>query len=119
MAAHFTISDSESETSEEVEEGENNQFSTVEEGQLLQRHSLTLPQLPLTGRKLKKGGAYKTGELKIRAHTHTAAHLHTSGGVFVSIPQPYGEIHRGSNVTLKPKPMTALLLIYDCYVIVE
>ncbi|XP_075943047.1 BCL2 associated agonist of cell death b [Anarhichas minor] len=52
MAAHFTISDSESEPSEEVEEGENNQLSSVQEQQLLQRHSLTLPELrlPATGR---------------------------------------------------------------------
>ncbi|XP_056298552.1 BCL2 associated agonist of cell death b [Pseudoliparis swirei] len=62
MAAHFTISDSESETSEEVEEGENNQFSTVEEGQLLQRHSLTLPQLPLT----------ETGRLRLNSESHAS-----------------------------------------------
>lgn len=52
MAANFTISsDSESEPSEEVEEGENNQSSTDQEQQVLQRHTLTLPELKMTGRK--------------------------------------------------------------------
>ncbi|XP_049423906.1 BCL2 associated agonist of cell death b [Epinephelus fuscoguttatus] len=52
MAAHFTISDSDSDPSEEVEEGENNQLSTKQEQQLGQRHSLTMPELrtPATGR---------------------------------------------------------------------
>ncbi|KAM9335920.1 BCL2 associated agonist of cell death b [Symphorus nematophorus] len=54
MAANFTISsDSESEPSEEVEEGENNQSSTgMAEQQFPQRHTLTLPELRLgaTGR---------------------------------------------------------------------
>ncbi|XP_039996904.1 BCL2 associated agonist of cell death b [Xiphias gladius] len=52
MAANFTISDSESETSEEVEEVEKNQSSTGEEQQAPERHTLTLPKLrtPATGR---------------------------------------------------------------------
>ncbi|KAL6118716.1 BCL2 associated agonist of cell death b isoform X1 [Pungitius pungitius] len=52
MAAHFTISDSESEPSEGVEEEENNQLSSVQEQQRPQRHTLTLPELrlPVTGR---------------------------------------------------------------------
>ncbi|XP_070710849.1 BCL2 associated agonist of cell death b [Pempheris klunzingeri] len=46
MAANFTISDSESEPSEEVEERENSQSSAGEEQQLVpQRHTLTLPEL--------------------------------------------------------------------------
>lgn len=49
MAAMFSISDSESD-SEEVKEKENNQPSTVEE-QHTPRHTLTLPELRLTGRK--------------------------------------------------------------------
>ncbi|KAM8899279.1 BCL2 associated agonist of cell death b [Spinachia spinachia] len=52
MAAHFTISDSESEPSEGVEESENEQLSSVHEQQRLQRHALTLPELrlPVSGR---------------------------------------------------------------------
>lgn len=63
MSAHFTISDSESEASEEVEEGDNNQSLAVQEPQLPQRHSLTLPELRLAGRKAQrivgKGGNEK------------------------------------------------------------
>ncbi|TNN85220.1 Bcl2-associated agonist of cell death [Liparis tanakae] len=62
MAAHFTISDSESETSEEVEEGEINQIAPVGERQLRQRHSLTLPQLRLTG----------TGRLRLNSESHAS-----------------------------------------------
>lgn len=52
MAANFTISsDSDSEPPEEVEEGQNNQPSTGEEQQLPQRHTLTLPDLRMAGRK--------------------------------------------------------------------
>lgn len=52
MAANFSISsDSESEPSEEVEEGENNQSSTDQEQHVLPRHTLTLPELKSTGRK--------------------------------------------------------------------
>lgn len=51
MAANFTISsDSDSEPSEEVEEGENSQSSTEQEQQILQRHALTLPELRTAGR---------------------------------------------------------------------
>nr|XP_046237128.1 BCL2 associated agonist of cell death b [Scatophagus argus] len=50
MAANFTISsDSESEPSEEVEEGENSQSSMGHEQQVLQRHALTLPELRMAG----------------------------------------------------------------------
>lgn len=52
MAANFSISsDSESEPSEDVEEGENNQSSTDQEQHVLKRHTLTLPELKITGRK--------------------------------------------------------------------
>lgn len=52
MAANFSISsDSESEPSEEVEEGENNQSSTDQGQHVLPRHALTLPELKITGRK--------------------------------------------------------------------
>ncbi|XP_071333882.1 BCL2 associated agonist of cell death b [Trachinotus anak] len=52
MAANFTISDSESEPSEEVDEGEMSQSSTGQEQEVLQRHTLTLPDLrvSVTGR---------------------------------------------------------------------
>lgn len=51
MAAKFTISDSESEPSEEVEEGEDNRSSSGQEEQhVLQRHTLTLPELRMGGR---------------------------------------------------------------------
>ncbi|XP_040886671.1 BCL2 associated agonist of cell death b [Toxotes jaculatrix] len=52
MAANFTISDSESEPSEEVEEGEMNQSSTGQEQRIPYRHTLTVPELrvPATGR---------------------------------------------------------------------
>lgn len=54
MAANFTISsDSDSEPSEEVEEGENSQSSTEQE-QVLQRHSLNLPALRAAGRQAYK-----------------------------------------------------------------
>nr|XP_020465840.1 bcl2-associated agonist of cell death [Monopterus albus]XP_020465841.1 bcl2-associated agonist of cell death [Monopterus albus]XP_020465842.1 bcl2-associated agonist of cell death [Monopterus albus]XP_020465844.1 bcl2-associated agonist of cell death [Monopterus albus]XP_020465845.1 bcl2-associated agonist of cell death [Monopterus albus]XP_020465846.1 bcl2-associated agonist of cell death [Monopterus albus] len=45
MAANFTISDSESESSEEVEEGKHSQSSTSQEQQVPPCHSLTLPEL--------------------------------------------------------------------------
>lgn len=48
MAANFTISsDSESDPSEEVEEGES---STEQEQQLRPRHALTLPELRMAGK---------------------------------------------------------------------
>ncbi|XP_054457566.1 BCL2 associated agonist of cell death b [Anoplopoma fimbria] len=64
MAAHFTISDSESDPSEELEEGEgqNNQSSSVQEQQLLQRHSLTLPELRLPG----------TGRIRLNSESHAS-----------------------------------------------
>lgn len=52
MAAHFTISDSESEPSEEVEKGENNHFSSVQQ-QPFQRHGLTLPELRLPAGRIR------------------------------------------------------------------
>ncbi len=62
MAAKFTISDSESEASEEVEEGENNQSSSGPEQQVLQRNRLTAPELRM-GRQpqriVGKGGLKK------------------------------------------------------------
>ncbi|XP_042368517.1 BCL2 associated agonist of cell death b [Plectropomus leopardus] len=62
MAAHFTISDSESEPSEEVEEGENNQPSTAPEQQLPQRHSLTLPELRMA----------VTGRIRLNSESHAS-----------------------------------------------
>lgn len=55
MAAKFTIADSDSEPSEEVEEGEHNQ-SSIGQGfkQVLQRHTLTLPELRMAGKKPQK-----------------------------------------------------------------
>lgn len=51
MAARFSLSsDSDSEPSEEVE-GESGSFATEKERQALSRHTLTLPELRLTGRK--------------------------------------------------------------------
>uniref|UniRef100_G3Q8B3 BCL2 associated agonist of cell death b n=1 Tax=Gasterosteus aculeatus TaxID=69293 RepID=G3Q8B3_GASAC len=54
MAAHFTISDSESEPSDGVEEREDGQLSSGQEQQRLQRHTLTLPELRLSGRKSQR-----------------------------------------------------------------
>lgn len=52
MAAHFTVSsDSESDPSEEVEEGEYSQSSTEQEQQLRQRQTLTLPDFRMAGKK--------------------------------------------------------------------
>ncbi|XP_068444523.1 BCL2 associated agonist of cell death b [Clinocottus analis] len=53
MAAHFTISDTESEPSDEVEEGENNTFSSVQKQQPFQRHALTLPELRLPAGRIR------------------------------------------------------------------
>ena len=50
MAANFTISDSESEPSEEVEEGDNNQSSSGHAQQVTQGYTLTLPELRTGGR---------------------------------------------------------------------
>lgn len=55
MAAKFTLSsDSESDPSEEVEEGENSQSSTEQEQQVHPRHTLTLPELRMAGKKTDK-----------------------------------------------------------------
>lgn len=62
MSPHFTISDSESEASEEVEEGDNNQSLAVQEPQLPQRHSLTLPELRLAA----------TGRLRLNSESHAS-----------------------------------------------
>lgn len=52
MATRFSISsDSDSEPSEEVEEGEQSSPPSEQERQLLQRHTLTLPELRLSGSK--------------------------------------------------------------------
>ncbi|KAG8006239.1 Glycoprotein hormone alpha-2 [Nibea albiflora] len=63
MAANFTISsDSESEPSEEVEEGEDNQSSPeMAEQQVPQRHSLTLPDI-------RKG---VTGRMRVNSESHS------------------------------------------------
>lgn len=51
MATNFTISsDSESELSEEVEEEGNSQLLTNQEQEVFQRHTLTLPELRMSGR---------------------------------------------------------------------
>ncbi|XP_036967855.1 BCL2 associated agonist of cell death b [Acanthopagrus latus] len=51
MAANFSISsDSDSEPSEEVEEGEHSQSPAEEGQQVSQRHALTLPELRMAGR---------------------------------------------------------------------
>ncbi|TDG99884.1 hypothetical protein EPR50_G00198690 [Perca flavescens] len=62
MAAHFTISDSESETSEEVEEGKNKQPPTVQEQPLSQRHFLTLPELRIAA----------TGRIRLNSESHAS-----------------------------------------------
>ncbi|GAA6228218.1 bcl2-associated agonist of cell death [Lates japonicus] len=62
MAANFTISDSESEASEEVEEGEMNQSSTEQEQQILQHNTLTLPELRLSG----------TGRIRLNSESHAS-----------------------------------------------
>lgn len=49
-AAMFSISDSESEPSEEVDEGEMSQSSTEREQDVTPRHTLTLPELRVAGR---------------------------------------------------------------------
>lgn len=46
----FSISDSESEPSEEVDEGEMSQSSTEREQDVTPRHTLTLPELRMAGR---------------------------------------------------------------------
>lgn len=52
MAAKFSLSsDSDSEPSEEVEEGERGTFPMEQEGQALSRHALTLPELRIPGKK--------------------------------------------------------------------
>lgn len=48
MAAKFTISDSESEPSDEVEEGDSSQSSTGQAQQTTLGHTLTLPELRMT-----------------------------------------------------------------------
>ncbi|KAK5876010.1 hypothetical protein CesoFtcFv8_027025 [Champsocephalus esox] len=60
MAAHFNISDSESDSSEGAEEGEHIQPSPVQGQQLPQRHSVTLPELRLTG----------TGRTRLNSESH-------------------------------------------------
>lgn len=66
MEAHFTISDSESEPSEEVEEGENNKSSIAEEQKVVHRHTLNLPELrmavclPCVG----------TGRIRLNSESH-------------------------------------------------
>ncbi|CAK6967956.1 BCL2 associated agonist of cell death b isoform X1 [Scomber scombrus] len=50
MAAKFTISDSESEPSEEVEEGDNSQSSSEQAQRVTLGHNLTLPELRMAGR---------------------------------------------------------------------
>ncbi|XP_022614089.1 bcl2-associated agonist of cell death [Seriola lalandi dorsalis] len=62
MAANFTISDSESEPSEEVDEGEMSQSLTGQEQELSQRHTLTLPEL--------RGAA--TGRTRLNSESHTS-----------------------------------------------
>lgn len=55
MAANFSISsDSESDPSEEVEEGENSQSSTEREQEVHPRHALTLPELRMAGKRTDK-----------------------------------------------------------------
>lgn len=62
MAAKFTISDSESDASEEVEEADNNQPSTGQEQQSLPRHALTLPELRAAG----------TGRIRLNSESHAS-----------------------------------------------
>jgi len=61
MAANFTISDSESEPSEEVEEGDNNQSSSGHAQQVTQGYTLTLPEL--------RTGA---GRLRLNSESHAS-----------------------------------------------
>ncbi|KAM7377462.1 hypothetical protein PAMA_013986 [Pampus argenteus] len=60
MAAKFTISDNESEPSEEVEEGDN-QSSSEQTQQVTQGHTLTLPEL--------RGGI---GRLRLNSESHAS-----------------------------------------------
>ncbi|XP_060922024.1 BCL2 associated agonist of cell death b [Limanda limanda] len=60
MAAHFTISDNESETSEEVEEVELSQSWPEPRQQVLQRHALTLPELNIAA----------PGRLRLNSESH-------------------------------------------------
>uniref|UniRef100_UPI0037E83E30 BCL2 associated agonist of cell death b n=1 Tax=Semicossyphus pulcher TaxID=241346 RepID=UPI0037E83E30 len=60
MAAKFTISDSDSESSEEVKEEENNQSSTGDERQIPQRHTLALPELRMAG----------AGRIRLNSESH-------------------------------------------------
>lgn len=72
MAARFSLSsDSDSEPSEEVEEGESGSFVTEEERQALSRHTLTLPELRLTGRKQFFSALNKETALSLLFTSHT------------------------------------------------
>lgn len=62
MAANFTISDSESEPSEEVEEGDNNQLSIREEQQDFQGHTLNLPGLRMAA----------IGRIRLNSESHAS-----------------------------------------------
>ncbi|XP_076581191.1 BCL2 associated agonist of cell death b [Chaetodon auriga] len=64
MAANFTISSDGESESEEVEEGKSNQSSTGEEQQLLQRHTLTLPDL--------RTGMAATGRMRVNSESHAS-----------------------------------------------
>ncbi|KAM9836756.1 BCL2 associated agonist of cell death b [Aulostomus maculatus] len=62
MAANFTISDSESEPSEEVEEGDSNRSSTEHEQQLTQGHTLNIPELRMAA----------MGRLRLNSESHAS-----------------------------------------------
>ncbi|KAG7243276.1 hypothetical protein INR49_011723 [Caranx melampygus] len=65
MAAMFTISDSESEPSEEVDEGEMSQSSTEKEPSVIPHHTLTLPELRVAV------GAFRSNQAELRVtHFH-------------------------------------------------
>eukprot|EP00064_Thunnus_orientalis_P005387 superscaffoldBa00000524_g5401 len=62
MAANFTISDSDSEPSEEVDEGDNNQSSSGQAQQVTQGNTLTLPEL--------RSGV--TGRIRLNSESHAS-----------------------------------------------
>lgn len=62
MAANFTISDSDSEPSEEVDEGDNNQSSSGQVQQVTQGNTLTLPEL--------RSGV--TGRIRLNSESHAS-----------------------------------------------
>ncbi|XP_010741573.1 BCL2 associated agonist of cell death b isoform X1 [Larimichthys crocea] len=95
MAANFTVSsDSESEPSEEVEEGEDNRSSPeMAEQQVLQRHALTLPELRMGG----------TGRIRVNSESNSESYseLQARGEEEVGTPTE-GAPFRGRSKSAPP-----------------